>query len=412
MPPQESDCILTSSYRGDDEDFDLCPLPPPTGNITTTNMKPGRFLFLVSISLLFLIFRSSSGVSQSTNNVLYRRFLNSSRALCNDGSRATFFIGAGSTAKWIVFFESGGLCASYTECNLRYLGENSTVLMTSKFMPEEVLGRDVLSEAVESNPAFHDYTRVLVPYCSSDLWLGRRANSRPFNFVNSSDVDNFHFLGHSIFRSVIEDLIATFGLSNAHELVLSGSSAGALGVLNHAQWVLERLAGLRGGKPPKISALLDSSWFIDFHHSIQLRFSAKTFEMFNNTSPACRDFTYGFPCCVSMSCMMTRGYLPAEVPAFSILSLYDLYMFASTLKRLENEGVSAESRPADFLTSVSMYGGAMYESLMEVQYRLQNLSFFVPACFQHIYLCSSSLWSRDGPLKSHSEITRGIAKFK
>ena len=142
--------------------------------------------------------------SQKSVNPLQRRYMSDSDAVCNDNSRATFFIGVQSSNKWILFFESGGFCASLVDCNKRYLNENSTVLMTSTLMPEEVIGRDLLSSSQTENPSFYNYRHVLVPYCSSDLWLGQRTNpKKPFRFVNDSSVDNFSFRGQTIFRTCL-----------------------------------------------------------------------------------------------------------------------------------------------------------------------------------------------------------------
>lgn len=370
---------------------------------------------LLFIVVLFLCFTAvqSLEVHYTGRNVLHKVNVDHREAVCNDGTQATYFIGSmSSTNKWILFFESGGLCASKIECNRRYLNENSTILMTSKGMPEKVEGMGMLSAAVEKNPVFHDYTHVLVPYCSSDLWLGARTNQRNFSFVNDSQVDNFSFRGHTIFRSVIRDLLRRFSsLVQAEEIVLAGSSAGAIGIMNHAEWVLNDV--IKSHKmASKLSVLLDSSWFINFQGSIQRRFGAEVFKLANNTLPACSDLTYGFPCCVSASCMLTRGYFPASVSTFFVFSMYDLYMFAATLRRLEDEGKTADAQPADFLSSVNMYGGAMNESLVEVEHRLANMSYFVPACFQHIYLSTSSLWTKDGPLRPLNEIIRGTGKFR
>ncbi|KAJ7380370.1 hypothetical protein OS493_008822 [Desmophyllum pertusum] len=91
--------------------------------------------------------------------------------------------------------------------------------------------------------------------------------------------------------------------------------------------------------------------------------------------------------------------------------MYDIYMFADVLKRLEDEGKTAEDHAADFLTVVSMYGGAMNESL-EISNRSSRASFFVPACFQHTYFSTSSLWDEDSVLHPLIEVTRDNGKFR
>ena len=146
-------------------------------------------------------------------------------ALCNDFTRAGYFLRRVDTSDyWIIYLESGGLCYSNETCNRRFFlsevssrfnrppsGENyfeeyygtfdpveawnETIvsgreaavdvvspLMTSMrcfenktdYFPQgfSVQGTDILDQDCEKNPLFCDYNHVVIPYCSSDLWLG------------------------------------------------------------------------------------------------------------------------------------------------------------------------------------------------------------------------------------------------
>lgn len=335
-------------------------------------------------------------------------------AICNDNSRAVFYIGPRSTKRWIIFFESGGLCTSKADCNQRYLNKNSTVLMTSKFLPDKVIGKDILSSMESENPTFHDYNHVLVPYCSSDLWLGSKTsqNGSYFHFKNDSSVDNFSFRGRTIFRSVFEDLDQKYDLSLAKEIVVSGSSAGGIGILNHADWIKSNNFSKSEPLKAKLLFIIDSAWFINFQDSFKSRVKPEGFAALTNiASVACADMSYGYPCCLSAQCLISRSYIPSDVQIAFVFSMYDIYMFADVLKRLEDEGKTAEDHAADFLTVVSMYGGAMNESL-EISNRSIRASFFVPACFQHTYFSTSSLWDEDSVLHPLIEVTRDNGKFR
>ncbi|KAJ7380375.1 hypothetical protein OS493_008827 [Desmophyllum pertusum] len=242
-----------------------------------------------------MIIQSRSGECISsierTSNTLEKKYVSNTEAVCNDNSRATFYItsGLGSSKKWIVFFESGGFCGSFEDCNKRYINKNSTVLMTSTMLPAKVTGRDLLSASKSENPTFSEHVHVLVPYCSSDLWLGSKSNPKePFHFVNDSSVDNFSFRGQTIFRSVFLDLLQRYNLSNAEEIVISGSSAGGIGVLNHADWVLNHIIKSRGLNT-KLFSIVDSGWFINFQGSLHGRVRPGFASFANVTSPACVD---------------------------------------------------------------------------------------------------------------------------
>ena len=312
----------------------------------------------------------------------------------------------------VVFFESGGFCASFEECNKRFMNKNSTVLMTSTLLPDNVTGRNLLSAFKNENPAFYDYTHVLVPYCSSDLWLGLKTNPRKlFHFVNDSSVDNFSFRGHTIFRSVLLDLLQRYNLSKAEEIVLSGSSAGGVGVLNHADWVLTYVIKSRGLNAT-LKTIVDSGWFINFQDSLQARVRHRFMSFANISSIACKDMSRGYTCCPSASCMIACGYYPASVPLLIISIMYDIYMFGDVLKRREDEGKTVIDNSADYLSLVSMFGGAMNQSLSSIEIQSLNVSVFAPACLKHIYFCTSSLWKEGGVLRVSAEVARGTGKFR
>ena len=162
-------------------------------------------------------------------NLLYKN-ISDPRALCNDFTRAGLFKQTfPASTKWIIFFESGGFCYSADSCNQRFfhpsLRQNSAFddeiadehfdaaavwkehknqdlsyvvspLMTSVYrfrnrkdlFPQGGLivdGTDILSRNCDENPLFCEYNFVVVPYCSSDLWLGN--DSRDFGGGDSKN---------------------------------------------------------------------------------------------------------------------------------------------------------------------------------------------------------------------------------
>lgn len=196
----------------------------------------------------------------------------SRHAVCNDFTPAAFYICKQSPVQWVIYLESGGGCFSISECNDRYLvnedGYNTTnELMSSSQLPPTVAGRDLLSEDETENPMLHQFTHVMIPYCSSDLWLGQGNNSQfpgEFQFHNDSSMNDFIFRGATIFHSVVEDLMLD-GLTNATEVLLVGSSAGGIGVLNHVRYLRSVLPAAT------VAAIIDSSWFIDFENNLGVR---------------------------------------------------------------------------------------------------------------------------------------------
>ena len=412
-------------------------------------------------------------------------------ALCNDFTRAGFFHRqSNSTAgqKWVVFLESGSLCYSNETCNRRYfqsylrdrystdvrgqnifgnfdtaqawaetgaagqpLEEVVNPLMTSpycfrnetQFFSDSsslsVEGRDILSSDCTENPTFCNHSRVLVPYCSSDLWLG--SDDRPglqcdcwdqecFTYNSTSEDLQFTFRGQTIFQSVLLTLDRLYNLKTASEIVLVGSSAGGVGVLNSAKWVRDTFQNV------SLKVITDSSWFINFRGSIVQEFGlvtkeggssrAKNFgelQKIVNSTRACSDTRLGYPCCLSAECVLTvrnretgEPYFPQDVAVFSLTSIYDVFLLANALAGLVpvSQDFSVAGLALQFTTTVGEYGGAMNDSLMDTASLSDtSVSYFTTQCFQHIYFSTSTLRSQNGLLGTDAiQLGHTFAKFE
>ncbi|KAF7256806.1 hypothetical protein EG68_05630 [Paragonimus skrjabini miyazakii] len=145
--------------------------------------------------------------------------LNDSTTLCNDGTPAGYYYRQskrGVSRNWLIFLEVDG----------------------------------ILSISPVLNPLYHDYNSVFIPYCSSDLWTGKRAN-------RSGD---FYFHGSRILQAVIDHLPWERSVS-VDRVVFAGSSAGGIGVLMNVDRLSRKLVQ-RVGYPILVSGIIDSAWFI------------------------------------------------------------------------------------------------------------------------------------------------------
>ena len=275
----------------------------------------------------------------------------------------------------------------------------------------EIEGRDILDTRPLENPLFHDYNHVLIPYCSSDLWLGEESGSTSavlpnttcscfdyttdgtngcFNFHNSGDL-LFTFRGKTIYQSIIKQLNRDHNLAGAGKVVLAGSSAGGVGVMNHARWTRTFLESVATSSVD-LNVILDSSWFINFLDGVQSVFnlatrgngSADTERLLNTieSNEACRNRDrFGYPCCISAHCVLTQRnesgqleYYPEDTPTFALFSVYDIYLLApglSTVANLQNSAQTSNdgSNTAgltivlDFLRVAGEYAGTMNYTL-------------------------------------------------
>lgn len=290
-------------------------------------MKPGKRkvdVHHVAVALLQLASLASLSLQAAVEDKLHWKTVTNSAALCNDFTQAGFFHRQptkNGTGKWIVYLESGAVCYSSETCNRRYF--NSTIqrqestngransgygdfdtteafrkysgtnfvnpLMTSmqcfnntRFFPNglHIEGKDLFDRRI--NHAFADHGQVVIPYCSSDVWLGGEDGTRHENittpcncldhkcFDYKPDYDGlqFTFRGKTIFQSVLRDMEDMYHLSgSATELILIGSSAGGVGAMNLAKWVVNEFPGLT------VKVITDSAWFINFRDGINQQFA-------------------------------------------------------------------------------------------------------------------------------------------
>ena len=298
-------------------------------------------------------------------------------AVCNDASDAIFYLEKTQSTKWIVFIESGGGCFDFDSCQERR--HHEPYLFGSDLYPPAVTGEDVLSSRRDN--LFFDYNKVIIPYCSSDMWLGNRT----LTFQSSKGEKlSVMFRGSQICKSVMEDLQG-HGLNNATELWLSGSSAGGIGAVNNARLLRDTYPFL------KIVVLTDSSWFINYQNMLSNLGLGKFLSAISGGKlAACVDTKIGYPCCLSLFCLITNKYFPGDVHLFNIISRFDVYALTRGIAlpgKLTN--VDAEHK---IVSDMLSFGGEIEHSVRQTKPFL-NVHTIITSCFQHVYLAPSSLWS-------------------
>ena len=416
---------------------------------------------------LFCLFLCLVSTSASTGSSLVWHNITQAierGALCNDFSPAGYFIrknnhvsSANSTpaedpfSRWVIFLESGGGCTTPRSCNERFIQQtvrkqytqmvngskfvdvaqawndysSEPLTVTSKLMTsiwrfsEEyrdknsdlwlVEGRDILSTDQSENPDFHQYNHVLIPYCSSDLWLKKtrnfvKAQDHNFRFVfdpNSDTEHQFTFRGDVILRSVIRDLFVYHGLAHARQVLFAGSSAGGIGVMNHARWLQRKLRQF-ASPHCQLLALTDSSWFIDYRGSIYDQFAPDEIRKLARKGEVIETCLEDDPIsCISAHSLLSDSRLyPPDVPTLVIFSRFDLYLLTTFLDQIASTDIIGIMR------IVEEYAGSMNTSLhtiMSFDKISRNLSYYVTSCFQHVYFATSTLWG-EGRLFGNEDI--------
>lgn len=367
-------------------------------------------------------------------------------ALCNDFTSAGYFIHkTPGSSNWVIFLEGGGGCNSPRKCNERYIDqrirrkftfkENGTIfvnvieawntymndpltvssrLMTSLWryanIPKGgsawiIEGRDLLSKNQVSNPVFYNYNHVLIPYCSSDLWLRATNNYKfalntdfHFSFDPQATSNQFTFRGAAIYQSVILDLFEFHNLSKASDVILGGTSAGGVGSLNHAQWTLDILNSR--ATDARLSVITDSAWFIDFQNTINKQFSNDDVQLSLDEDINSVCYNIKNPSvCLSAPLILANNSIYPNIPTLAIFSQYDLYILSQSLL-----DVTVNTGVIEIMRIVSEYSGSMNTSLQDAMWHNSNLSYFVTSCFQHVYFATSDLWGNPSSILGDEQI--------
>jgi ABC-type multidrug transport system ATPase subunit len=327
-------------------------------------------------------------------------------AVCNDRTSAGYYVDAPRltdfpqfTDRWIIYIQGGGGCQTDADCWYRWTHDNE--YMSSRKWAPFRKGTDLLSSDSRENPPFFRHRHVFIPYCSSDMWFGQNANVTVD--VNKSQ---FAFAGSIILRSVLEDLeLLSPSNLTTREIIMAGTSAGGIAVLNHAPWIWSALQALStfvaASRPLKL--IIDSAWFVKKGGELSRLLTPEYVERIHVSHPniaphaqACfATATVSQPdirptCCLFASCML-RHFVPPSIPVFSISSLFDAYLLNMRLN-LSDVVTNSIGLPQALLVNNNLVqlGTQMNESYVNHELVFPQLSAIILACITHaVFVCDN-----------------------
>jgi len=214
------------------------------------------------IICIMLAITSSGGSSEATIRPmkLQSPFVANPLARCNNGEAPTWYfreslVGRNEN-KWIIRFNDGGTCFSNSTCEAMW-AEFTTSMepATADNLYADIDG-GVLNSQPELNPDFYDWNAVIMPYCSSDAWLGRR---NPYEVTNNSP---FYFNGYDNLMGLFDELAAKpgYNFNNAELVMITGSGLGGLAVISLGNAIRAKV--LRLVPTAQVLSLSDSSWLV------------------------------------------------------------------------------------------------------------------------------------------------------
>lgn len=207
-----------------------------------TNM---RLSFTISLLAAWLVAACAAPVPRTN--------LTDSRARCMDGTLGAFYHQSSSpenASRWVIFLDGGGECASEAAC----MANVNTALGSSNYFYPEVWLPYFLSDDCDLNPDFCTWNRVEIPYCSQDLWSGQVTQPNASTW-------GLYFSGHLIFEAVLNALQASAGLGSATEIVLTGASAGGIGVWINVDYIASRFPAARVSAAPIAGFYFFATWY-------------------------------------------------------------------------------------------------------------------------------------------------------
>lgn len=198
------------------------------------------------------------GSGVGAGNDLHKVTLDDPEAVCNDGTPAVMYVrpssGGANADSWVFYLQGGSSCGDAQQCAIRYCGleKYTKAKMSSTWTPmvattdgNGLLDRDGTNPIAEAN-------LVLMYYCSSDQWMGRKADSVLGPVLQAPEM-RLHFRGHDIIVAALDELLAgpvtsddgavtMPSLATADVVLWSGTSAGGNGAEQNLDYVAGRMS--------------------------------------------------------------------------------------------------------------------------------------------------------------------------
>ncbi|CEM19426.1 unnamed protein product [Vitrella brassicaformis CCMP3155] len=188
---------------------------------------------------------------------------------CLDGSPPAYHLSQGamrSIDKWLVHLSGGGWCTLDQSEDTKFVTDHcalraTTPYGTSRLAPNLVDMEEssaYFNRDAKANPLFHDWNYVWIWYCDGSSYSSNLKDKVVYTKEDGQPVD-LYFKGHGLLVDIFEDLLENQGMNGATDVVISGCSAGGLGVLLNVDWLGKLL-------PEKtfVTALPDSGFFLEW----------------------------------------------------------------------------------------------------------------------------------------------------
>lgn len=316
---------------------------------------------------------------------------------CLDGTQAGYYFEEGKqTSLVVIHLEGGGYCNTESYCEMKTdsaLGSTNLWSATKEQNREE---SPFLDKNCNNNPDFCEANHIFVPYCTGDTHTGTRHENLDESF-------GMYFDGKLNFQAIVKKLIAEHGMGDAENVLLTGSSAGGIGVYFNVDWLAEQVPDanvkavpLAGWFFPRSLEEQDSPEYLppdDYPHFADGIQGNDMIDMANTTSrtlwqveadPICAQNEIKHP----ESCAMIHVmYKYIRSPIFAVQNQFDgEHIFFEFKAPIVVTGFDEINMVEDYL---KMYGGASRQSLEQIidgnslSPKPHRDGLFAPSCILH-----------------------------
>lgn len=359
-------------------------------------------MHLVAYFLLILVHTSIVISKKSQPKLLKNRslqthcdsiqvFIEEENAKCIDGSKPAFYLRNTSSRtqnKWHIHFEGGGWCYELQTCHQRSFTKLGSSLNYPKCMDISSMGSYFSTDAIQ-NPMLHNYETVYVRYCDGSSYAG----NADYNYKNK----NLYFRGKYNRDATILSLLHHYGMSKASEVLISGCSAGALGIYLGIDHITKLIKSVNS--TIIVKGYADSGYFMNYssssiitnnyqlsydaihpiHKNLDYNYGMKNiFQWMNITSGANQK-------CIKNNmnqrenCIFSYFLLPhITTPLFITQPLYDSWQIVHVLGALND------------INSINSFGNLLKSQLTNtIQSSATHHGIFFDSCPHHCMTCKN-----------------------
>ena len=177
---------------------------------------------------------------------------------CSDGSQPGFYFSASvndvSSNDWVVYLPGGHFCWDNESCEIR-----ATTMVNYWTGPTEGALKDgtgILSAIEDENPDLFAANHVEIVYCSSDSYLGDKSYGPEDNMFT----DYMYFEGGPMVTAILTDLLENYGMAEAKSVILAGSSAGGIAILQRFEELRQLILDV--SPAIEVTGVSDGGWYL------------------------------------------------------------------------------------------------------------------------------------------------------